>query len=79
LATSSCPACGATIQHARLHDGTNVPLEVFTEPTGSKRYRIIEAHADTGVQVERVRDDAPIDAFPDHRKDCPGYGNGLDT
>lgn len=73
-----CPACGATIRHANLADGQKVPLEVYTEPTGAKRYRVMEAHADKGVLVERVRDDAPIDAFPDHRKDCPGYGNGLE-
>jgi hypothetical protein len=71
---ASCPGCGATIQHARTRDGEKLPLEVNTEVTGSLRYRIRELGPP--LVVERVRDDAPIDAYPDHRKDCPGYGNG---
>lgn len=70
----SCPACGATIQHAETGVGEHVPLEVNTEVTGSLRYRIRELGPP--LVVERVRDDSPIDAYPDHRKDCPDYGNG---
>lgn len=71
---ASCPACGADIQHAKTPDGTNVPLEKFTEPTGSDRYRITVLNP---LTVEKVSEHAPTDAYPDHRKDCPDYGNGL--
>lgn len=73
---ASCPACGATIQHAKTRDGAHIPLEVFTEPQGSERYRVVDAKVG-GLVVDRVTDDAPIDAYPDHRKDCPDHGNGL--
>lgn len=75
---ASCPACGATIQHATTRDGVHVPLEVFTEPQGSERYRVVASPSVAeGLVVDRVTDDAPIDAYPDHRKDCPDHGNGL--
>lgn len=71
---ASCPACGADITHAKTPSGENVPLEKFTEATGSDRYRITVLNP---LTVEKVSDSSPIDAYPDHRKDCPDYGNGL--
>jgi hypothetical protein len=72
---ASCPACGADITHAKLHDGTNVPLERWTDTTGNERFRIV--HLGPPLIVERVSPQSAIDAYPDHRVDCPAYGNGL--
>lgn len=51
-----------------------VPLEKFTEASGDRRYRITSF---TPLKGERVSPQSGIDAYPDHRLDCPGYGNGL--
>jgi hypothetical protein len=71
----SCPACGADIQHGEIADGTKVPLERFTEPDGDRRYRIVDLGPPLKVQM--VSPASLIDAYPDHRKDCPAHGNGL--
>lgn len=71
---ASCPACGADITWAQARDGEKVPLEKYTEPTGDDRYRVTEFNP---LRVEKVSAQSPIDAYPDHRKDCPDYGNGL--
>lgn len=70
-----CPSCGAPIQHAKLADGTNVPLETFTEPDGDRRYRITELGPPLKIEAVSVSSTAP--AYPDHRKDCPAHDNGL--
>lgn len=72
---ATCPACGASVTHARTRTGDNVPLEKWTEPTGGERYRIVEIGPP--LIVELVSAQSPIDAYPDHRKDCPDHGNGL--
>lgn len=72
---ASCPSCGATIQHARVKStGDNVPLEHFTDTTGANRYRIIEFDP---LTCELVAETSAVDAYPDHRIDCPAHGNGL--
>jgi hypothetical protein len=81
-ARPTCPACGATIQHAETADGTRIPLEIFTEPTGAGRYRVVRTEPvvqeeRTRIIVEPVGENAMVDAYPDHRKECPDYGNGL--
>lgn len=72
---ASCPSCGADIQHAQTTDGSNVPLEWFTEPSGDKRYRIVALGPP--LTVELVSPSATGGAYPDHRKDCPAFENGL--
>lgn len=72
---ASCPSCGADIQHAKLSDGTNIPLETFTEPDGTQRYRVVELGPP--LLVEPVHPEHALNAYPDHRKDCPAHGNGL--
>lgn len=72
---ASCPSCGSDIVHAKLRDGTNVPLEKWTEPTGERRFRIVELGPP--LVVEPVSPSSTGSAYPDHRADCPGYGNGL--
>lgn len=73
---ASCPSCGADITHARTREGDNVPLEKWTEPGPSeKRYRIVELGPP--LVVEPVTVTSAIDAYPDHRKDCPAHDNGL--
>lgn len=72
---ASCPSCGADITHAKSRDGENIPLEKWTEPTGPRRFRITDLGPP--LIVEPVAPQSAIDAYPDHRKDCPAYGNGL--
>jgi hypothetical protein len=72
---ATCPSCGASVTHAKTALGDNVPLEKWTEPTGEDRYRIVEIGPP--LIVARVSTSSMIDAYPDHRKDCPAYGNGL--
>lgn len=72
---ASCRDCGADITHARDADGNNIPLEKQPDVTGAKRYRIIELGPP--LRVELVSAQSPIEAYPDHRLDCPGHGNGL--
>lgn len=76
MARSRCSACGATVQIARVDGGEGaVPLEVHTDAsTDAPRYRIIGFDP---LRAERVADEAPGDYYPDHRADCPSYGNGL--
>jgi hypothetical protein len=74
---ASCPACGANITHAKTADGENVPLEKYTDTSGPDRYRIIDAVSPP--VVEKVPPSSTLDCFPDHRLDCPDYGNGLVT
>lgn len=71
----SCPACGADITHAKTAEGDSIPLEKWTDPTGDRRYRIV--NLGPPLIVERVSPQSAIDAYPDHRVDCPDYGNGL--
>jgi hypothetical protein len=72
---ASCPACGADITHARTEAGENVPLEKWTDTVGEDRYRVVAFGPP--LTVAKVSESAPIAAYPDHRKDCPDYGNGL--
>lgn len=75
MAKSRCPACGATVQIAKLGDGAAVPLEMHTDASiDAARYRLIGF---APLLAERVADSASGDFFPDHRADCPGYANGL--
>lgn len=71
---ASCPDCGANVTHAKTKAGENVPLERWTDSTGPRRYRVI---AFAPLTVEPVSPASPIDAYPDHRLDCPAHGNGL--
>lgn len=72
---ASCPACGADITHAKTRDGENIPLENYTEPTGDRRWRVVEFGPP--LIVEPVAASSTVAAYPDHRVDCPDYGNGL--
>lgn len=72
---ASCPACGADITHAKTEHGATVPLEKWTDTTGAGRYRIVELGPP--LVVAEVAASSAIDAYPDHRKDCPAHGNGL--
>ena len=72
---ASCPDCGADITHAKTPQGENIPLEKWTDPTGPRRYRIVKVGPP--LIVEAVAEASPIDAYPDHRADCPAHGNGL--
>lgn len=72
----TCTDCGADVTHAKTQDGTNIPLEKYTEPAGTAhRYRIVKLGPP--LVVEMVSTESAIDAYPDHRDDCPGHGNGL--
>lgn len=76
MATATCPDCGAEITHAKTEDGEDIPLDKFTEPAGTpRRYRIVGLGPP--LTVEMVSPESAIDAYPDHRTDCPGHGNGL--
>lgn len=70
----NCPACGAPIQHGRTAEGEKIPLERYTEPSGDRRFRIVEFGPP--LLVESISANAQINAHPDHRKDCPDYDNG---
>lgn len=72
---ATCPGCGAEVTHAKTPDGEDIPLEKWTDSTGSMRYRIVDFGPP--LTVEAVSDHSPIDAYPDHRKDCPHGHNGL--
>lgn len=72
---ASCPGCGADIQHAKTEEGENIPLEMWTDTTGDRRYRIVKLGPP--LIVEKVSPQSMIDAYPDHRLDCPDHGNGL--
>lgn len=72
---ADCPNCGATITHAKTREGENIPIERWTDTSGDRRYRIIDLGPP--LTVERMSPASPIDAYPDHRVDCPGHGNGL--
>jgi hypothetical protein len=54
-----------------------LPLEKYTDTSGPDRYRIIDAVSPP--VVEKVPPSSTLDCFPDHRLDCPDYGNGLVT
>lgn len=71
----SCPSCGADVTPARTREGESIPLEKWTDPTGDRRYRIVELGPP--LLVERVSESSQIDAYPDHRVDCPDHRNGL--
>jgi hypothetical protein len=72
---ASCSACGANITHAKTETGENVPIERWTDTDGPDRYRIIKLGPP--LIVAKVAHGSPIDAYPDHRRDCPDHGNGL--
>jgi hypothetical protein len=72
---ASCRSCGADITVARTRGGEIIPLEKYTEATGDRRYRVVEAT--DPLVVEMVSPTSTADAYPDHRKDCPGHDDGL--
>lgn len=72
---ASCPDCGADVTHAKTTSGENIPLEKFSTPDGPKRYRVTAFGPP--LLVELVSEYAAVDAYPDHRVDCPSHGNGL--
>lgn len=76
MARSRCPACGATVDVAKIKGfDASVPLEIHTDAsTDADRYRVVGFDP---LLVERVAPGAPGDFFPDHRADCPAHGNGL--
>jgi hypothetical protein len=74
MANATCPGCGAEVQHVEV-DGERIPLERFTEPSGDRRYRIIDFGPP--MVAQKVSPYSAIDAYPDHRKDCPHFDNGL--
>lgn len=74
---ASCPDCGASITHAKNSAGENIPIERWTDSSGPGRFRIIKLGPP--LVVEPVSPASPIDAYPDHRLDCPAHGNGLKT
>lgn len=55
--------------------GSNVPLERYTDTTGPERYVVVRLGPP--LVVERVREDAIVDAYPDHRLECPAHGPGF--
>lgn len=71
----SCPACGADVTSAKLEDGTHINLEKWTDTTGDSRYRVIDVGPP--LTVAKVAPSSVVDAYPDHRVDCPAHGNGL--
>lgn len=70
-----CPGCGVDVTIAQTPDGQRVPLEKWTESTGGDRYRVVDGG--DPLVVEMVSPASNVDAYPDHRKDCPTHGNGL--
>lgn len=69
---AQCPACNAEIQHAQRQDnGEHVPLDLTIETTGPGRYRLAPNTAHPLIAIP-VPADREGDAFPDHRKECPG-------
>lgn len=76
----NCPACGSPVTPAVTTDGDRVALETFTDTTGDDRYRIVQTtpgEIRANLTVEKVSAQAPVAAYPDHRKDCPAHANGL--
>jgi hypothetical protein len=71
---ASCPDCGAEVTIAHTRADEPVPLERWTQASGANRYRIVGM---APLTVELVSESSAIDAYPDHRPDCPGHGNGL--
>lgn len=71
---ADCTSCGAPITHAKNEYGENIPLEKWTDPDGPNRYRVVELGPPLIVAL--VSPSSRIDAYPDHRNDCPGHGDG---
>ena len=71
----ACPACGANIDLAKdVDSGEMVALEKHTDASSdAARYRVVGY---SPLTVQRVRDDAPGDFYPDHRFDCPDFNAG---
>lgn len=76
MAETTCPGCGGSVYVGKTREGETVHVDVNTDAAGdAPRYRMVEVHPHT--ILERVRDDAPGDFHPDHKYDCPAFGNGL--
>lgn len=77
MALSNCPACGATVDVARI-DGTEetVPLELSSDASlEAPRYRIVGQNPTCVVRV--VAAGEVVGNFPaDHRFDCAGFNAG---
>lgn len=75
MARTSCPACGATVDVARINDtDESVALEIHPDASSdAPRYRMIAMNP---MRVVRVKDGAPGDFRPDHQYDCPGANAG---
>lgn len=74
---AACPSCGADVFFGvRKDTGEKVPLERHAEAgPGDDRY-VIETHGSPPLLVP-VSPTSTAEAYADHRKDCPHYGNGL--
>lgn len=75
MTRTSCPACGATVDVARIQGSdVTVPLEVSTDASSdADRYKVVGQNPMT---VTRVAKGAMGDFLPDHRFDCPGGNAG---
>lgn len=79
---SNCPACGSPIWIGETEDGTRIPLEAQPELSGEGRYMLHpEPMAGHGAgkpdRIQAVTPEKEIQAYADHRKDCPHFDNGL--
>lgn len=75
MARTNCPACGASVQVARVSDKSKmVTLEVHTDASAdTDRYKIVGHRP---LRVIKVATGAYGDYFPDHQFDCPGANAG---
>lgn len=77
MARTNCPACGAEVDICTDADtGETVPLEPNTDASNeAPRYRYTGVYVPKPV-VQRVREDAAGDFYPDHRFDCKDFNAG---
>lgn len=71
---SSCPACGAPVDLARVDDEEVIPLEINPDASSdADRYRVVGYNP---MRVVKVSPQAVGDFRSDHRFDCPGGNAG---
>lgn len=75
---TTCPACGADIWIAEVRETSErIPLEPQPEALGEDRWTVVEDRRDLPHLVTAVTPAASVQAYRDHRVDCPDYSHGV--
>ncbi len=72
----SCPYCGTAVDVAKIRGtGESVPLETSPDSqSDAPLYKVVDTNP---LTVVKAATGAIGWYLPDHRAECPGYGNGL--